>query len=217
VGASDPGTTGYVPRLLAFLRGDAPCGDCGAMQLEQLAQPGATSADVLAEQLPAALTAIAAGNVRVVTLDVGGDDGIAQAAACAGGLSPACLEAAQGVLATFQEQFAAILAQLREAGGGSLRIIVLAYDNPLRACDEAALAPLADIFLEGGPGIEAGLNDIIRTTAATYDAGVADAFGLFSNGDLVGGSDCLHPADSGYAIIAQQFAAVWTAIEEGHA
>jgi lysophospholipase L1-like esterase len=36
---------------------------------------------------------------------------------------------------------------------------------------------------------------------------VADTYGLLGPGDLVGGTDCLHPNDAGHQKIAEAFAA----------
>jgi lysophospholipase L1-like esterase len=36
---------------------------------------------------------------------------------------------------------------------------------------------------------------------------VADTYGLLGSGDLVGGTDCLHPNDAGHQRIAEAFAA----------
>ena len=70
----------------------------------------------------------------------------------------------------------------------------------------AQFAPLGNLVLEGGPGLPAGLNDLIRSIAAGANASVAETFGLLGPGDLVGGADCLPANDSGYKIIADSFA-----------
>ena len=68
----------------------------------------------------------------------------------------------------------------------------------------------ADIVLEGGGPLPAGLNDLIRVIAASHGAEVADTFGKLPPDDLVGGFDCLHPVDSGYAEITEQFIEAFT-------
>jgi hypothetical protein len=50
----------------------------------------------------------------------------------------------------------------------------MTYYNPLPACPLAALAPLADLVLEGGGPVTAGLNDIIRQRAAAVGAVVVE-------------------------------------------
>ncbi len=72
-------------------------------------------------------------------------------------------------------------------------------------CPLAALAPLADLVLEGGPGLPLGINDIIRSEAAEADHGarVAETFGLLGASQIR--SDCVHPNDAGYATIAAAF------------
>jgi lysophospholipase L1-like esterase len=65
---------------------------------------------------------------------------------------------------------------------------------------------LAEVVLEGGPGVE-GLNDRIRRISTANGVAVADTYGKLAAEDLVGGTDCLHPNDSGHRIIADVFAA----------
>ena len=71
------------------------------------------------------------------------------------------------------------------------------------ACPLNPFAPLADIVLEGGGPLSAGLNDLIRSIAAVHGAQVADTFGLLGPSNLQ--PDCLHANDSGYRIIADEF------------
>jgi hypothetical protein len=55
--------------------------------------------------------------------------------------------------------------------------------------------------------VTAGLNDVIRSSAQAYGAVVVETAALIGPEDLVGGTDCLHPDDSGHADIAAAFAA----------
>jgi lysophospholipase L1-like esterase len=61
--------------------------------------------------------------------------------------------------------------------------------------------------LEGAPGFDGRLNDLIRVISAANGVAVADTYGKLAAGNLVGGTDCLHPNDSGHQIIADLFAA----------
>jgi lysophospholipase L1-like esterase len=110
-------------------------------------------------------------------------------------------------LASFEANFSQILSRLRAAAGPDTVIVAMTYYNPLGSCFRAALAPLADVVLEGGPGLE-GLNDRIRRISAANGVLVADIYGLLGPGDLVGGTDCLHPNDAGHQKIAEAFAAL---------
>ena len=69
------------------------------------------------------------------------------------------------------------------------------------------MAPLADVVLEGGPGVAVGLNDLIRSIAAAHGVLVAETYGQLGPGELVGGDDCLHTNDAGYQRITEAFAA----------
>jgi len=220
VGASNPSSTGYVPLLLDYLRGALSCDRgqsqlCPELQLLNLGQAGGTTTSLLQSQLPAALEALAARNgddnprndVEVITVDIGGNDAAVLNEICAGGITPQCVQGVQTTFGTIAQNLTTALAQLRTAAGPDTRIIVMTYFNSLIACDLAALAPLVDVLLEGGSGLNGGLNDLIRGTASVVGASVAETYGLLGPGDLVGGSDCRHPVDSGYRIIADAFTA----------
>src|SRR5215212_1530729 len=81
IGATDPDQLGYVPRLFDFYRGTD---HAGVDTLVNVAVRGATSRSLIAGgQLTNALTAIndPATDVRVVTLEIGGNDLVAEALA----------------------------------------------------------------------------------------------------------------------------------------
>ncbi len=225
VGASDPATTGYVPLFRDFLESEK--GLDTDLTLNNLSISGATSSDLLEKkgQLSQALKDLKKGNVAVITVDIGGNDVFALASPGSPGPPPEppgpcffpadvtdCLIAAGGILATFESNFDSILGDLRTAAGPDTTIIVMTYYNPLPGCVLASLADLGDIVLEGLPGLEPfglgpsdGLNDRIKAIAASHGAEVADTFGKLPPDDLVGGFDCLHPVDSGYAEITEAF------------
>jgi lysophospholipase L1-like esterase len=224
VGASNPTVTGYVPQLYELLRQQLACQpagrlSCRSLALRNLGVGGATSTTLLATQLPEAVAELQARNgdrnphndVKVVTIDVGGNDlfGVVSSA-CAAGSSPECVALIQARLETFAVNFALILGELRAAAGPDTVLIAMTYYNPLPSCQLASLAPLADAVLEGGPGVTVGLNDLIRSIAAAHGILVAETYGRLGPGELVGGTDCLHPNDAGYQVITEAFAAALT-------
>jgi lysophospholipase L1-like esterase len=221
VGASTPTVTGYVPRLYELLRQQLACQpagrpSCRSLALRNLGVGGATTTTLLATQLPAAVAELQARNhdpnphndVKVVTIDIGGNDlfGVVSSS-CAAGPSPECATLIQARLQAFAVNFTQILGQLRAAAGPDTVIIAMTYYNPLPSCRLASLAPLADAVLEGGLGVTVGLNDLIRSIAAAHGVLVAETYGQLGPGELVGGTDCLHPNDAGYQVITEAFAA----------
>lgn len=223
VGASEPEETGYVPLVHEDLRGKLDCDQgtaagCAELGLENLGVSGATTTTLLRDQVPVALKVIAArqgdgdpGNdVKVISVDIGGNDAFGLYPACSGGVTPGCIEAVRAMFATVSRNLKTALTELRDAAGPDTRIIVMTYYNALIGCERAAAAPMADALLDGGAGVPVGLNDLIRERAAEIGAGVAETYGRLGPGDLVGGDDCLHPVDSGYRIIADAVTAAAT-------
>jgi lysophospholipase L1-like esterase len=228
VGASDPATTGYVPLFYDDLRSALPDHFDGEfLMLENLAVGGpaappggeTTTSMIAGGQLDAALAELTARNnsprpvddVRVVTLDIGGNDMFAVVPVCLGGPTPTCTSAIGTAFATFNGNFDHILDELTAAAGPETTIIVMTYYNPLvnPFCPLSAQAALADALLEGNPamGLPVGLNDLIRVNAASHGVRVADVFGLLGPSDVQ--PDCRHANDGGYEIIADEFIAGW--------
>jgi lysophospholipase L1-like esterase len=216
VGATNP-DNGYVALLHDTLEAARPCADTGALgcriDLDNIAVSGATTTTLISGQLPGAValltdrrqTATPLDDVRLVTLDIGGNDVFTPViTACAGGVSATCTATIAAELGQVADHYDTILSALRAAAGPDTTIAVMTYYNPLPGCPLAALSPLADLVLEGGGPVPAGLNDIIRASAARYGAVVAETGSLIGASDLVG--DCLHPDDSGHAKIAGAFA-----------
>ena len=219
VGASDPLTTGYVPRFHDHVKDFV--GDNG-VSLMNLGHGGDTSTTLISHgHLAAAVAELGTRNgdtnpkndVKAVTLDIGGNDVTPLIGLCAGGVTPTCTAAISSIFGTFSGNFYATLGALRAAAGPDTPIIVMTYYNSLvnPLCPFSALAPLGNVVLEGEPliGLPAGLNDIIRFIAPLHGAKVADLVpgGVFPA--LLGPSDiqpdCLHANDSGYKIIANEF------------
>ncbi len=224
VGASDPEETAYVPVFHDYLRQSVGCDRgmtkvCPELGLLNLGVSGATTTTMLRDQLPVALQVLgerngdddARNDVERITVDIGGNDAFALYGVCSAGVTAGCVGAVQTTFAAVAQNLTTALANLRGVAGADTQIIVMTYYNALIGCDRSAAAPMADALLEGGAGLPAGLNDLIRASAAQAGAAVAETYGQLGTEDLVGGSDCLHPVDSGYRIIADAFAATWEA------
>jgi len=224
VGADPVVENGYVPVLYRTLTGARSCGAGEALGcrlvLRNLAVPGETTSTLISGQrgqLGDAVSLLAERNgdptpvddVDLITLDIGGNDvfGPVISACTLNPQSAACLGTIAGSLAQVDRNYATILSALRAAAGPDTTIAVMTYYNPLPACRLAALAPLADLVLEGGGPVPAGLNDIIRARAEAAGAVIVETAPLIGPGDLVGDTDCLHPNNSGHAKIAAAFAA----------
>ncbi len=219
VGASNPDKKAYVPRFHQHLRRNLSCSRgaskvCPSLRLDNIGVSGATTTTLVQNQLPQALDALEARNqdrnprndVEVISIDIGGNDVFPLINVCAGGVTPQCAQEIQTRFATVAQNLTLTLTQLRAAAGPDTEIVVMTYYNSLVGCQLSQFAPLGNLVLEGGPGLPAGLNDLIRSIAAGVDASVAETFGLLGPSDLVGGADCLHANDSGYRIIADSFA-----------
>lgn len=231
IGASAPDRTDYVAQLFDRLRDDlacfpAPAPRCRSLHQVDVSVPGATTQSLIEQQLPVAVDLLArrsgdripGNDVRVVTLTIGGNDVFNPVVAACGDdpTAPGCTRAIATRLAQVDRNLSQILEALARAAGPDTTIAVMTYYNPLEACNLAPLERLADLVLEGGTlhgvMLQAGLNDVIRGAAAAADGVdgtdvvVAETFGLLDTQDLVGGSDCLHPDDSGYDILTDRFA-----------
>lgn len=221
VGASSP-QLGYVPLLLEDLRDDRRCGKGGKgraigcrLESVNLAVPGATTLDLIGDQLPAAIALLEERNgnrrpvddVRLITITIGGNDLLNPViAACAGGVTPTCVQVATTLVQQVSGSYATILSRLRAAAGERTTIALMTYYNPLRDCGPDALAVVADLVLEGGGPVPTGLNDVIRAQAASYGAVVAETYPVIDPTEVQ--PDCVHPNDAGHADIAEAFAEV---------
>lgn len=226
VGASVPAHTGYVPQLQDRLRHDLDCWPlrlpgCRLLRLRNISVPGATTVDLIDDQLPRAVRILESRNgdrrpyndVPAVTVTIGGNDVFGPTVeACVPDITPECARTVARQLGQVAANLPVILDALADAGGGDATVAIMTYYNPLAACVLAKQAPLADVVLEGGtlgeggPELPVGLNDIIREAALQEGAVVAETFGALDVDDLVGGEDCLHPDDSGHAKVAGAFA-----------
>jgi lysophospholipase L1-like esterase len=226
-GATIPSEGGYVPQLNEAIKARGKCpppagslqlrGGCRHLGLLNLAVGGATTPSMVAGQFPQAIPLLEARNgnrkkrddVRLTTLHIGGNDVTNPIiAACLGGPTPACLATIQAEFTAYASDLDPALATLREAAGRRATIMIGTYDNGIAQCNLGAIpgaVDLANLVLEGGPGVPLGLHDIMRDTAARYDVQVAEVFGDLAPEDWVGGADCLHPDDSGYDKVNDAF------------
>lgn len=211
--------TAYPSRLARYLTANDCNGDeaeaCPHLDLMNLAVGGAKSGDLIATQLGPAVSEIVArqsdgdpnNNVEFITVTIGGNDLFRPVIeACAGGVDENCVNTITTLFAAYQGNLGTILGTLR-AVAPDAEIAIMTYDNPLWTCYLSPIAPLGDVVLEGGLGLPGGLNDIIRGVAAGVGGvTVVETYGLLGSDDWVGGTDCLHPDDSGHRKIAKAFA-----------
>ena len=202
-GVGAPPDLGYVPLVTERLRAACAC----EVELRNLAVAGATTASLLRGQLPQAQDALRRGDVRVVTVTIGGNDvfgpvllGCARAPQSAG-----CQEAVGTALRQADDGLRQVLDGLREAAGPSTPIAVMTYYDPVPSCELSPLAGLSAVVLEGTDD-RPGLNDVVRERARDAGAVVVETAGLLEGADLVGGRDCLHPSPRGHVRIADAFA-----------
>ena len=197
-GASDAARTSYVALVAEALR--SRFGE--SLEVQSLAVGGHATEDLINQQLPAAIDSLDAGDVRLVTLTIGGNDLNQYAAypACVADPSdPACpLE--DGLLEV-EAQLDRILGRLRTADP-DVTIAIQAYPNLFWGTDHQ-LDRSADIALDL-------LNGVIISVAERHDALVADPRADFAGrgGELTHLLDPtpdLHPNDAGHRAIAEAF------------
>lgn len=231
-GATDPATGGYVPQLNELLKAGFDCSPspnpkpnqgCRKLGLVNLSVGGATTPTMIAGQLPQATQILQdrngnqnpRDNVEVVTVSIGGNDVTNPIiGACITGISPGCLGVVASEFAAYESDLNQALSALRTAAGPNARIVIGTYDNGIGQCYLSAFpgsVQLASLVLEGGlpnTPLARGIHDIMRSVGAQYGVEVASSYGKLVPSDWVGGQDCLHPKDSGYAKVAQSFADV---------
>jgi lysophospholipase L1-like esterase len=228
-GATVPSEGGYVPQLhQALQQGPYDClptpeeaeeqaaDRCKQLQLVNLAVGGATTPTLIANQLPVAKDILERNfnenprdDVELITVHIGGNDVTNPIIAeCLGGLTPSCLQVIQTEFAAYASDLDSALSALRAAAGPGATIVQGTYDNPIAQCFLAAFpgaVQLGALVLEGGGPIPQGLHDIMRQVGARYGVVIAEVYGDLGPADWVGGSDCLHPDDSGYDKVTDAF------------
>jgi lysophospholipase L1-like esterase len=222
-GAQNPAEGGYVPQVFEALRKRLDCvpgprKGCDRLRLRNISVGGASTPTLISDQLPEAEELLEDRNsdrrrrndVRVVTISIGGNDVVAPIiAACFGGYGPECQETIDSEFADYRDDLDRALRKIRNAAGQRTQIVLGTYDNSIGACSLGANNPervsLADEVLEGSARVGDGLHDIMRGVGSNHDVVIADSFGKLNRDDWVGGSDCLHPVDSGYDKVTRAF------------
>jgi lysophospholipase L1-like esterase len=193
-GASDAESTSFAALLAAREE----------VALHNVAISGATTQDVLDDQLGRALVAIEAGRVAFVTISAGGNDlaALIPNAACVEDPPPAACPLDDS-LARVETNLEQIVEYIRDANT-RVPIVLLAYPNLFSGTGHVWEAPAARVLPQ--------LADVMRTVAARFDGvAVAEPAPAFEGkgGDLTHVLDDEfdpHPNDAGHAVIAEAFA-----------
>ncbi len=194
-GASDAANTSYVALVAAALR--ERFGD--TLEVDSLAVGGHTTQDLIDDQLAPAVARLGEGDVRLVTVTIGGNDLYqysASAACVADPGDPACpLE--DGLL-DVERRLDRILGDLR-AAGPEAAIVIQAYPNLFSGTGHEFERSADKAF-----GL---LNGVIGSVAARHDVLVADPRAAFEGkgNDLTHILDPtpdFHPNDAGHRAIA---------------
>ena len=223
-----------MPRFFEELRAD---GTAGVERLVNLAISGETSESLMrGGQLDRALRLIRETGeaLRVVTLDIGGNDLLYLAATQPCASAPngsACREAVIRTLGAYEANFRAIVSRLVEALAASApraRLMTLTYYNPFSGTGHEIERP-GDLALLGddrridckasaASRDDRGLNDIVACVAAELTTDrlaveVVDVQPTFVGRGfeltLIGLGD-IHANDAGYAVMAAHLAAAFT-------
>ena len=222
VGATDPDANGYVS---VFNHDVFPQSHRGPEVATNLAVSGDTSGSFISGgQLANAVAAIAdlGTNVKVVTLDIGGNDllGLLVGPCSVSPADPACQAAILAALTAFPGNYAAILSSITSAlaeDPGNESFLVMTYYNPFDGTG-SPFEPAIDAALLGADGVvdcsalgnpaNAGLTDLIACIGASFGVTVVDVYPLFDNRALalthIAFGD-IHPNDAGHQVIADAF------------
>lgn len=206
VGAEVPAEQGYVALAYESLRASDRYGESG-LDLLNLAVPGATSGDLLLEggQLDVALAEIDERSedhaVEIISIDIGGNDLLALAAATSPCVTDpsadACLEFLGQTLSALQDNLHATIERLREAAPAA-GIYVLNLYNPFSGTGDVREG-LADLGVQQ-------LNGVVGAVVADESLGarLGDVFQLFrGRGNQWIAGDGLHPNEQGHQVLAE--------------
>jgi lysophospholipase L1-like esterase len=213
-GASDMGSTAFVPLVATHLGGD--------FFLMNLGHGGDTSTDLFDHgHFDEAISTIEernrdnndANDVKLVTLEIGGNDllGVYFSLVVTGACpdlqtslnKPQCVDALRSALDGFRPNLAKALDGLRDADP-ALRVLLLTLYNPFQHFP--GVGELGELSLEGKAGtpFPEGLNDIISDVASGRDdVTVVDVYARFQghSQEFISG-DFIHPNDAGYQVMA---------------
>ncbi len=206
-GASSATVTSYV----ALVRGGYEEHIRHAVQLTSLAVPGNNTQDLIDKQLPAALDAARAGDVRLITLTIGGNDlNIIQSDPNVGACiidvnDPKCPVA--NILVGTEQRLDQILSALHSAAPKAA-IVIEAYPDLFSGSGHPFETPAKVAF-----GL---LDDVIDRVAKRNDVLVADPRAAFVGRslELTHINDTppdFHPNDAGHRLIADAFLKALTA------
>lgn len=203
-GASDPATTSYVG-----IMGEALRKKYGAeLEVINLAEGGATSQDVIDKQIPAAAARLQEGDVRLVTIAVGGNDLQAiqnspNAATCiADVFDPAC--PVLNTVGETRDKLEAIMQAIYTAAP-SAEIAILVYPNLYSGTGNPLEVPAGDAFDLLDVTIVGVASQMQLTAADPRRAFAGNGLTLTHLGDATPDP---HPNDAGYSAIADSFLAL---------
>lgn len=173
--------------------------------LHHRASGGATTQDLIDGQLPPTLKTLRRGDVRLITITIGGNDldilqSSPDAATCIADVDdPKCPVAK--ILVRTEERLDRILGELREAGP-DVQIVIQVYPNLFSGTGHVFEQPAGQAFGK--------LNDVIERVAAKHDIQIADPRAAFEGrGDelthTLENPPDFHPNDAGYEAIADAF------------
>jgi len=217
VGAANPAAEGYVALTAARLSDHALFTDSG-LQLINLSEPGATSADLAGPggQLDQAIEEIetrqtdAESNdaVEIISIDIGGNDLLALAepdSPCfddaAGG---PCRKALNAMLGALQENLTRALSKLRQAAPTS-DIYVIDLYNPYSGAGEP-IGIISDVGVQQVNGVIAAVS-----AAEELDVRFVSVYELFqASGAAWVAPDGIHPNNDGHRVLSE---ALMAAIE----
>ncbi len=204
-GASDADSTSYVALVAEAL----PSRYGPTLVLRSLAEGGDTTADLIDKYLSQAVEVLEQGDVRVVTVTIGGNDLFQYSS------TPVCIDdpgdpdcPLQDGLLEVTERLDRILGELRAAGPLTVIVIQL-YPNLFSGTGEVNLSGI--IVREGAPEVAFGLlNDVIAEVAGRNGVLLADPRAGFEGrggelGHLLEPEPDAHPNDDGHRVIADAF------------
>ncbi len=186
-GASIPTRQGYADQLYAVLRRGNP-----GLRLVKLGCPGETTSTMVhggicsysgGSQLAAAASFLRAhrGRVSLITIDIGANDPDSCMTRSSFGSVASC------VVTSFPDTLVnlrTIMARLRAAGGGKVRIIGMSYYVPTLA--EWRNGLLGETLARISEGVVVEYNRLLAGIYQEFGARVADVFDAFHSGDFSG-------------------------------
>jgi len=152
-------------------------------------------------------------DVRLVTLEIGGDDMLDLLPLVLGGTCPdvetalsraECLQRLNTATRRLQQNLDTILSRLQRADDDLIIVLMTVYDPFSGSIPR--LSELARIVLEGAPGsaFPEGINSVIRAQARQKGVLLVDLYPLFQGraGELIA-DDLIHPNDAGHGALAE--------------